>query len=175
MKTRLVCAATLIAAFASAMTGCASFGDNFQAYTYVPDEVKWNTKSSDREIYERAFNCISSMTKDAKILYPERARTVPGYSYFGLVRILPGHELDYEVNTHIYSSTLDITKNTKAQFRLEFSVYNKQVTLRTTNPTYWDESASVYNWKPIWNKVQVDSMTEAAVKFEGIVKQCIGE
>ena len=145
MKTRLVCAAALIAAFASAMTGCAQL-----------QELQWNTKSSDREIYERAFNCISSMTKDAKILYPERARTVPGYSYFGLVRILPGHELDYEVNTHIYSSTLDITKNTKAQFRLEFSVYNKQVTLRTTNPTYWDESASVYNWKPIWNKVQVD-------------------
>ena len=67
MKTRLICAAALIAAFSSAMTGCASFGDNFQAYTYVPDEVKWNTKSSDREIYERAFNCISSMTKDAKI------------------------------------------------------------------------------------------------------------
>ena len=50
MKTRLICAVAVIAAFASAMTGCAQLQElqaNLQEWTYVPDELSWTTKSSD--------------------------------------------------------------------------------------------------------------------------------
>ena len=173
MKTRLICAAALIAAFASAMTGCASFGDNFLAYTYVPDVLTWTTKSSDKTIYDRAYKCQAYMSHDANIFYPDNVIPLPGYKLIGP---LPygKNKTEAQVWSHIYSSSLDITKNTSVEFYLYFSIHNHQAKLTVDKVTYLEQSG-VSRMQPLWNKVQTDSMTEIAVNLENKVRQCIGE
>ena len=175
MKMTFIASAALLAAIASAMTGCASFGDNFLAYTYVPDVMKWTTKSSDQAIYDRAYKCFSSFDDDAQYLDRANYRAIPGYRFNGPLPFTGKNEIYSQVQSHIYSSSLDITKNTAVNFHLNFSIHNKQAVLTVDKVQYLDTVSKVSAWKPLWNKVQTDSMTENAVYLEKIVQQCIGE
>ena len=53
---------------------------------------------------------------------------------------------------------------------MRFTIKNKHAMLRTT-----DYSKKLATSRYSLNKVQVDSMTEAAVNYEKMIQQCIGE
>ena len=172
MKTRLVCAAALIAAFASAMTGCAqlqALHENMQEWTYVPDELSWTTKSSDKVIYDRAYKCLQYRNKNAPYFEPEHAIKTPGYSLIGPVPN-GGYELYSQLFANIKDNYFDVAKSGTAMFEMYFSVKNKHAMLRTT-----DYSKKLATSRYSLTKVQVDSMTEAAVNYEKMIQQCIGE
>ena len=171
-KCPLICAAALIAAFASAMTGCAqlqALHENMQEWTYVPDELSWTTKSSDKVIYDRAYNCLKYMQKDADIFYPGHAIKIPGYSF---IAVLPNgrDEVYAQFNANIKDNYFDIAKSGRHLFEMSFTIKNKHAMLRTT-----DYSKDLATTRYSLTKVQVDSMTEAAVNIEKFVQQCIGE
>ena len=172
MKTRLICAAALIAAFASAMTGCAqlqALHENMQEWTYVPDELSWTTKSSDKVIYDRAYKCLKYRNKDAPYFEPEHAIKTPGYSLIG-----PDGDGRNEIYSQLFADIkdnyFDVAKSGKAMFEMRFTIKNKHAMLRTT-----DYSKKLATSRYSLNKVQVDSMTEAAVNYEKMIQQCIGE
>ena len=172
MKTRLVCAAAVIAAFASAMTGCAQLQavkENLQEWTYVPDELSWTTKSSDKVIYDRANKCLEYRNKNAPYLDPEHAIKTPGYSLIGPIPN-GGYELYSQLSADIKANYFDVAKSGKALFKMYFSVKNKHAMLRTT-----DYGKEIATSRYSLTKVQVDSMTEAAVNYEKMIQQCIGE